>query len=243
MDCEFIIADETLIAPAKLIDLEGTNPLYKTGEVRWYKKPQAGRIYVVGLDPSLGTGGDPAAIQVFEANTTEQVAEWRHNRTDIPTQIRIMADIIRHVNDVVKDPKSIYYSVENNSIGEAALISITEYGEENIQGYFLSESGKTRKGFNTSNKPKLAACAKFKHLIESRRMTISSASLISEMKNFVAHGVGYAAKPGETDDLIMATLLVTRMLQVLQSYHSELDTQMRDHQDSIIPPLPFVMTM
>ena len=243
MDCEFIIADETLIAPAKLIDLAGQEPLYKTGEVRWYKKPQANRIYVVGLDPSLGTGGDPAAIQVFEANTTEQVAEWRHNRTDIPTQIRIMADIIRHVNDVVRDPKSIYYSVENNSIGEAALISITEYGEENIQGYFLSESGKTRKGFNTSNKPKLAACAKFKHLVESRRMTISSASLISEMKNFVAHGVGYAAKPGETDDLIMATLLVTRMLQVLQSYHSELDTQMRDHQDSIIPPLPFVMTM
>ena len=242
-NCEFIINDETLIAPAKLIDLAGQEPLYKTGEVRWYKKPQSGRIYVVGLDPSLGTGGDPAAIQVFEANTTEQVAEWRHNRTDIPTQIRIMADIIRHVNDVVRDPKSIYYSVENNSIGEAALISIAEYGEENIQGYFLSESGKTRKGFNTSNKPKLAACAKFKHLVESRRMTISSASLISEMKNFVAHGVSYAAKPGETDDLIMATLLVTRMLQVLQSYHSELDTQMRDHQDSIIPPLPFVMTM
>jgi hypothetical protein len=243
MDCEFIIADETLIAPAKLIDLEGREPLYKTGEVRWYKRPQVGRIYAVGLDPSLGTGGDPAAIQVFEANSTEQVAEWRHNRTDIPTQIRIMADIIRHVNDVVKDPKSIYYSVENNSIGEAALISIQEYGEENIQGYFLSESGKNRKGFNTSNKPKLAACAKFKHLIESQRMTISSASLVTELKNFVAHGVGYAAKPGETDDLIMATLLVVRMLQVLQSYHSELDTQMRDHQDEMISPLPFVMTM
>jgi hypothetical protein len=243
MDCEFIIADETLIAPARLIDLEGRNPLYKTGEVRWYKKPQANRIYVVGLDPSLGTGGDPAAIQVFEANSTEQVAEWRHNRTDIPTQIRILADIIRHLNDVVKDPKSIYYSVENNSIGEAALISISEYGEENIQGYFLSEPGKGRKGFNTSNKPKLAACAKFKHLIESNRMTISSASMITELKSFVAHGVGYAAKPGETDDLIMSTLLVVRMLQVLQTYHSDLDTQMRDHQDEMIAPLPFVMTM
>jgi hypothetical protein len=243
MDCEFLIADETLIAPAKLIDLAGCDPLYKTGEVRWFKKPQAGRIYVVGLDPSLGTGGDPAAIQVFEANSTEQVAEWRHNRTDIPTQIRIMADIIRHINDIVRDPKSIYYSVENNSIGEAALISIAEYGEENIQGYFLSESGKNRKGFNTSNKPKLAACAKFKHLIESNKMKISSASLVTELKNFVAHGVGYAAKPGETDDLIMATLLVVRMLQVLQSYHTELDTQMRDHQDEMIAPLPFVMTM
>jgi hypothetical protein len=243
MDCEFIIADETLIAPAKLIDLEGRNPLYKTGEVRWYKKPQANKIYVVGLDPSLGTGGDPAAIQVYEANTTEQVAEWRHNRTDIPTQVRILADIIRHLNDVVKDPSSIYYSVENNSIGEAALISINEYGEENIQGYFLSESGKNRKGFNTSNKPKLAACAKFKHLVESNRMTISSASLITELKSFVASGVGYAAKVGETDDLIMATLLVVRMLQVLQTYHSDLDTQMRDHQDEMIAPLPFIMIM
>jgi hypothetical protein len=248
MDCEFIIADETLIAPAKLIELEGTEPLYKTGEVRWYRKPEPGKIYAVGLDPSLGTGGDPAAIQVFEANTTVQVAEWRHNKTDIPTQIRILASIISHINEVVKSPKSIYYTVENNTIGEAALISIAEYGEDNIQGYFLSEAGtggsrKYRKGFNTSNKPKLAACAKVKHLIETGRMTISSRSLITEFKNFVAAGVGYAAKQGETDDLVMATLLVVRMLQLLQNYHVELDTQMRDHQDTFIEPLPFVMTL
>jgi len=248
MDCEFIIADETLIAPAKLIDLEGRDPDYKTGEVRWYRRPEPNRIYVVGLDPSLGTGGDPAAIQVFEANTTQQVAEWRHNRSDIPTQIRVMTDIIRHINETVKDPKSIYYSVENNSIGEAALISIAEYGEENIEGYFLSEPGmmtgrRVRKGFNTTNKPKLAACAKLKHMIESDRLRPASAPLVSELKTFVASGAGYAAKAGETDDLVMATLLVIRMLQTLQSYHPDLDTHMRDHQDRIIEPLPFVMVM
>jgi len=55
-NCEFVIADETLIAPAKLIDLEAREPEYKTGEVRWYRRPQADRIYVIGLDPSLGTG-------------------------------------------------------------------------------------------------------------------------------------------------------------------------------------------
>ena len=248
MDCEFIINDETLIAPAKLFDLQGIDPLYKTGEVRWYKKPERDRIYVVALDPSLGTGGDPSAIQVFEANTTEQIAEWRHNKSDIPTQIRTLTDIIRHINEVVRDAKSIYFSVENNTIGEAALISIAEYGEENIEGYFLSEPGggggrRFRKGFNTSNKPKLAACAKIKHLIESNRMKINSRSLVSELKNFVASGAGYAAKVGETDDLVMSSLLAVRMLQVLQSYHSDLDTQMRDHSDSFIEPLPFVMTM
>jgi hypothetical protein len=248
MDCEFIINDETLIAPAKLIELEGRDPIYKTGEVRWYKKPEPGRIYCVALDPSLGTGGDPAAIQVFEANTTEQVAEWRHNRSDIPTQIRIFNDIITHINEVVRDPRSIYYSVENNTIGEAALISIAEFGEENIPGYFLSEPGvsngrRIRKGYNTTNKPKLAACAKLKHLIESDRLRPASRNLISELKNFVAAGVGYAAKPGETDDLIMATVLAIRMLQTLQSYHPDLDTHMRDHQDRMVEPLPFVMLM
>ena len=247
MECEFIINDETLIAPTRLIDLESTDALYKTGEVRWFKKPEPGNIYVVGLDPSLGTGGDPAAIQVFEANTTIQVAEWSHNRSDIPTQIRILRDILTAIAEFTNDPTTIYYSVENNTIGEAALISIAEYGEENMPGYFLSESGKGngrrfRKGMNTTNKVKLAACAKLKSMVESDRMTINSKNLISELKNFVAMGASFAAKPGETDDLVMSTLLVIRMLQILQTYHSNLDSQMRDHQDSIIEPLPFIMT-
>ena len=246
MDCEFIIADETLIAPAKLLDLEARQPEYKTGEVRWFKRPEKNRIYCVALDPSLGTGGDPAAIQVFEANTTEQVAEWRHNRTDIPTQVRILNNIIQHIYDTTEDDQSIYYTIENNTIGEAALISIAEYGEENIRGYFLSESGsgtrRFRQGFNTTAKPKLAACAKFKQLLETGRMRVHSASLISEIKTFVASGTSYAAKIGETDDLVMATLLVVRMLTVLKDYHRDIDTNLRDH-ENLIEPLPFVMTM
>ena len=247
MCCEFIINDETLIAPAKLIDLQGHEPLYRTGQVRWYQKPRPGRIYSVSLDPSLGTGGDPAAIQVFEANTTEQVAEWRHNRTPIPEQIRILADICRHINEQVNDINSIYYSIENNTIGEAALISIAEYGEEKIQGYFLSEPGggsrRYRKGFNTTHKPKLAACNKLKTLIESGKMKIRSASLVSELKTFVASGTGYAAKPGETDDLVMATVLNIRMLQLLQTYDTGIDNQLRDHGEILQAPMPFVSVM
>ena len=247
MGCEFIINDETLIAPAKLLDLQGHEPLYKTGQVRWYQRPKKDRIYVVSLDPSLGTGGDPSAIQVFEANTTEQVAEWRHNRTTIPEQVRILADIVRHLNETTQDPQQIYYSIENNTIGEAALISIDEFGEENIPGYFLSEPGgggsrRYRKGFNTTNKPKLAACNKLKILIETGRMKIRSSGLVSELKTFVAHGVGYAAKPGETDDLVMSTILAVRMMLLLQTYHTEMDVQMRDHGDQIEPPMPFITT-
>ena len=247
-NCEFIINDETLIAPAKLLDLQGHEPLYKTGQVRWYQRPRAGRSYVVALDPSLGTGGDPAAIQIFEANTTEQIGEWRHNKTTIPEQVRILTDICAHINETVQSPENIYFSIENNTIGEAALISIAEFGEQNIKGYFLSEpngggSRRYRKGFNTTNKPKLAACNKLKVLIETGRMKIRSSSLVSELKTFIASGVGYAAKPGETDDLVMATVLAVRMLQLLQSYDNEINNQLRDHGDVIIPPMPFISVM
>jgi len=59
----------------------------------------------------------------------------------------------------------------------------------------------------------------------------------------VANGVSYEAKQGSTDDLVMATLLVTRMMILLQTYHPEMDTQMRDHGENILPPLPFIATM
>jgi hypothetical protein len=247
MDCEFVQDEETLISPIKLLDLKGIEPIYKTGQVRWFKKPEKNKIYVVALDPSLGTGGDPAAIQVFEANTTTQVAEWKHNKTIVPEQVRIMVDICRHINEATQDPKSIYYSVENNTLGEAALLSIEHYGEENIPGYFLNDKSvvnsggrRFRKGFNTTNKSKLSACSKLKTLVETNKMTINSNLLISELKTFVANGASYAAKIGETDDLIMATILAIRMLQLLQSYHQELDSQMRDFSEDVIEPLPFI---
>jgi len=236
--CEFIIADETLINPNTLIELTGIEPIQRMGQVRWYKKPEKGNIYVVGLDPSLGTGGDPAAIQIFEANTTKQIGEWKHNKTDIPNQVKLLAQINKYIVECTNEPNNLYYSIENNSIGEAALVSINEYGESNISGIFLSEPGKKRKGFNTSHKVKLAACAKFKTLLESKKLQINSRSLISELKTFIASGGSYAAKIGDTDDLVMSTLLVVRMLQQLGDYHYELESHMRDH-DEFIAPLPF----
>ena len=74
-------------------------------------------------------------------------------------------------------------------------------------------------------------------------MQINSRSLISELKTFVASGVSYAAKIGETDDLVMSTILAVRMMQTLQNFYSEMDSQMKDHGDNIIEPMPFISVM
>jgi hypothetical protein len=247
MDCEFIIYDETLINPIMLTELAGIDPIQKQGQVRWYKQPKKGNVYLVGLDPSLGTGGDPAAIQVLELPSMHQVAEWQHNRTPIQQQVKILSEITKYISEEIGSITDVYYSVENNTIGEAALITIQEYGEENIKGIFLSEPKRAgqarayRKGFNTTNKSKLAACAKFKNLVETKKLHVASKSLVSELKTFVASNSSYAAKLGETDDLVMAMLLVVRMAVFLREYDSNLDEKLKDSSDEIIMPMPFIM--
>lgn len=245
--CEFLIYDETLINAITLLEMDGIDPIEKQGQVRWYKKPTKGHQYVVGLDPSLGTGGDAAAIQIFELPTMMQVGEWQHNKTPVQRQIAILKEICDYLFEIVGTDTDIYYSVENNTLGEAALVSIAEIGEENIHGTFLTEPKKVgnvrtyRRGFTTTNKSKLAVCAKFKSLVETKRLTIASRNLLSELKNFVASGNSYAAKVGETDDLVMAAMLVIRMVQMLQSFDPELDNHLRDSLDDFIEPMPFIM--
>ena len=160
--------------------------------------------------------------------------------------MRILKDIVNHIHEITQDDNSVYYSVENNTIGEAALISIHEMGEENIKGYFLSDTSvptngrRFRKGYNTTPRTKLTACSKLKNLIESGKMKIHSRALISELKTFISSGVSYAAKIGERDDLVMATVLIVRMLQTLQTYYADLDRHLKDHDDVLIEPMPFI---
>ena len=244
--CEFLIYDETLINPTTLIELAGIEPIERQGQVRWYKKPKAGNVYCVAWDPSLGTGGDPAAIQVIELPSMMQVGEWQHNKTSVQRQTRILQEINQYLYDIVGSDADIYYSVENNTLGEAALIEIIHIGEENIRGYFLSEpiragnSRLHRKGFTTTNKSKIAACSKLKNWVETKKLHLASKTIITELKTFVAHGTSFAAKIGETDDLVMALILAVRMIQVIQGFDATIDDRLRT-QDETIDPMPFIM--
>jgi hypothetical protein len=223
-ECEFIIYDETLINAVKLLDLDGAEPISRMGQVRWYKHISPANMYVVALDPSAGTGGDNAGIQVIELPSMIQVAEWCNNKTPIEGQMRTMMDIMQYIKE--RGAHQIYWSVENNSIGEAALVVIRDTGEENFPGDFLHEPKriqgyKGRKGFHTNHKSKVEAAIALKRLIEKDKITINSKMLISELKNFVARGNSYSAKPGQTDDLVMSLLIAVRMISYISTFEDE----------------------
>lgn len=224
--CEFLIFDETLINSIKLAEMDGREPIMKMGQVRWYKKPQAGHLYLVALDPSLGTGGDYAGIEVFELPSMVQCAEWQHNMTPVQGQVKIFRDVIKYIANEIgeENGNSIYWSVENNTVGEAALVVISDLGEETFPGLFLSEPArkghvrKFRKGFNTTHGTKISACSRLKFLIEEDKMKINSRPLLTELKAFIAKGVTFSAKEGQHDDLVAALLLIVRMSVVLADW-------------------------
>jgi hypothetical protein len=252
--CEFLVYDETLINSITLSNMQGIEPLLRMGQARWYKKPTDGMIYAVALDPALGTGGNYAAIQVIELPTMEQVAEWQHNTTAVEGQIKVLRDINRYIADCCPklNGSNIYWSVENNTVGEAALVVVKNIGEENIPGLFIAEPirkghvRKFRKGFNTTHRSKISACSRLKFFIESGRLKVNSKALISELKAFIATGITFKAKSGETDDLVSAMLLAVRMSAVMSDWDSRIFDLMRDtgtdEEVDFEPPMPIFVS-
>jgi len=250
-DCEFLIFDETLINAVKLAELKGIEPTMTMGQTRFYKDIDPKATYLVALDPSLGTGGDPAAIQVFEMPSMVQVAEWHHNLTPIQVQVKHLRDLCKYIHDRGKERggnPQVYYSVENNTVGESALICITNMGEENIPGLFLSEPirkghvRRFRKGFNTTHKTKISSCSQLKHMLETGKMKIHSKPLVSELKTFIAHGVGFGAKTGEHDDLVSSTLLIIRMAEILADWDPKIYEKMTDKMTEDQLPMPIFVS-
>jgi len=237
--CEFLTADSTLINAVTLLKLQGVDPMYKTNDIRWYDKIQPNRTYLVALDPSAGVGKDPAAIEVFSLPDMRQVAEWTHNRTSIPNQVRTMQNIVNFIHSEMKkipeqrgDP-DIYFTLENNSWGEAALLTIEEMGEERFNGIMMHEPrikgvSRPRKGLNTNGRSKAAACTKFKSLIEAEKLTVLSRPLVRQLKFFVSKGDSFAAKVGENDDCVMASMLCVRMMQMVTRWDENVGNLMRD---------------
>ena len=250
--CEFLVYDETLINSIHLAAMQGVEPVMKMGQCRWYKKIDPKMTYIVSLDPALGTGGNYAAIEVVEIPSMIQVGEWHHNLTPVQSQVKIMRDICKFIDDACTEKgmqSTIYFSVENNTLGEGALVAINELGEETFPGLFLSEPIKKghvrryRKGYNTTEKAKIATCAKLKHLIETKKLTINSAPFISQLKTYIATGTSFAGKNEEPDDLVASMLVNLRMVMQLQDWDPAVYDTMHDYVNNEMElPLPIYIS-
>jgi hypothetical protein len=257
MCCDFVSDDETLINPMTLSRIQTIAPTSYTGTVRWYHDLEPNHAYLVALDPAMGTQDNFGAIEVFQMPEMIQVAEWQHNGVAARLQVKTMMEILCEIEatlqehpDQLSDPE-IYWTFENNTLGEGVLTVIEDTHEDRFPGSLVTERRRkgiqmrrVRRGLFTSNRSKLSACARLKSLIESDRMVIHSNNLLRQLKNFVAIGITFKAKPGEYDDLVSACLLIVRMLDIVLAWGTADAGDLREHisdDEMALEPMPVLV--
>lgn len=111
----------------------------------------------------------------------------------------------------------IYWSFENNSLGEGFVCSLREKSSINglekpqdyiKRGLLITENGNKRIGFTTTKRTKTMACAQLKNLLENNRMIINSNEYVKQLSNFTLKEASYSSEgKGLHDDLISASLI------------------------------------
>lgn len=218
-ECQFISSDPSLISTEVLMNLtnmvKDNKPVAVLHDIVFWKLPQQNQSYLVGTDPATGTGSDFTTFVVFEFPSMEQIAEFRSNTM---SPVSAYHSFKRMIRTFEKINANVYFSIENNGVGEG-MISLFEADETPPEtAEFISETGQNRKGMTTTGKSKMKACLSLKEMVERNSIIIKSPILVQEMKQFVRRGGSYAAKTGGTDDLISACLIVVRLLEEISTF-------------------------
>jgi hypothetical protein len=222
-ECEFLTSDALLIDTMFLDnltrDLALIEPLNTNLNIEWYTELKKGETYLMGVDPATGTGRDHSVIEVYHFPSLVQVAEFRNNKAAAPYLYTMMKQVWKVLMEA--EVQQCYFTVENNGVGEGviALFEMDENAPEIAE--FISEEGRARLGMTTTNRSKLKACLGFKNLLEGNKLKIKSKTLLKELKSFAVGKGSYEALPGATDDAIMASLLVVRLLHEISTYEDK----------------------
>ncbi len=218
-ECVFLSSDALLINSLYLANqtpiIERIKPVKVVNDVVFFKDVRENGTYLIGVDPATGTGEDFSVITVYEFPNLVQVAEYRSNTMSTNKLYGVLKNLLIYLE---RKNCMIYFSVENNGVGEG-VISLYEADEDPpVNSEFISEEGKGKRGFTTSTKSKMRACVNLKEMYEKGNIIIMSKVLLAELKSFVRHKAAYAAQKGSTDDCIAALLIVIRLVEEISTY-------------------------
>jgi hypothetical protein len=221
----------------KLQQITHKEPIYEDmGFKFWVKEEElcgSGKTYLVSLDPATGNGRDFSVIEVFNFPQLQQVAEWRSNEINIPLLYAKIKWILNKLSEPVgRGRADVLWTFERNGIGEA--VSALYYNDEKQPEHpelYCDMPGKL--GVYTSGKTKILACLQLKQLVEkvSNGFKLASEILLFELKNFVAKGGTYEAKSGATDDAVMATVGIVRLIKRLAEYNDDAFKHVNEYVD------------
>jgi len=219
-ECEFISSDPLLFSSIFVASYKvPTQPSPDARGILWYEELERNNTYLIAMDPATGSGSDFTVIVMYSFPELKQVAEFRSNTTSTSAVYNILKYMLKCL--MAKRIENVYWSFENNGLGES-IIALYEADENPVDcGELLSESGKKRMGFATTGKSKPKHCMNLKNLFEGGKLKVRSAQTVTEMKHFIRRNGSYSARNGSTDDTISAHIILLRILEELVQYEDK----------------------
>lgn len=251
LGCEFLSSDSLLINSIRLQQLRHKAPIWNSlGFNFWVPEEELGgrnKIYLVSMDPATGSGNDFTSIEVFDFPGLNQVAEYRSNDVNIPLIYGKLNWLLKKLTELRSNGRAeVIWTFERNGIGEA--VSALYYNDENqVEEAELVSDHPAKFGVFTTGRQKVLSALQLKNLVEKANggINVNSEALIFELKNFVSKGQGYEAKAGATDDSVMATLGIMRLLKRLAEYNEQAFNTVNEYidpeasMDDSDAPMPF----
>ena len=223
--CSFLGSSYTLLDADTLSKMSPRRPIYSKDGLDVLEEPiravkgedgkidQAGHVYALIVDTSRGVEGDYSAFVVIDisANPYQIVAKFRDNKIApllYPTVIHTVA----------KNYNNAWTLVEINDNGQQ-IADILHHELEYEQILYVNRGkngqvvsggfggGSSANGVRTDKKIKRVGCSQLKTLIETNRMQVFDADIISEFSTFIESKGSYAADEGYHDDLVMPLVL------------------------------------
>lgn len=176
----------------------------KWGDLLIWEKPLKGFKYVMGIDPAEGRGGDNSVIEVFNAHTGEQAAEFVSNYTSPDKLASLAVDIGTMYNKALA-------VVEVNNHGHAVIQAMRPRYGNMYRREVLDKVTKEKHdviGWINNGTTKPLMVDNLEEAVRELGIYVYSEAAISEMKVFVqtddANKKGYGAEGTAKDDRVIA---------------------------------------
>jgi hypothetical protein len=201
----------------------------KYGDLLVWEEPLPGFHYVLGVDPAEGTGNDNSVIEVFNANTGVQAAEYANNRVQADELSKLVIQIAKDYNRALVVPE----------INSPALISHLRRRYDNIYRREVFDKITQQKTKALGWRPTAMSKKKLVEDIEEaarvQDIQINSGDLLKEQQTFVRtdepNKQGYGAEGSNHDNRVIATALAIEGMKEsprLKKYVSEAERKLKE---------------
>jgi hypothetical protein len=182
---------------ARLKSVDDITLKRRDGKLVIFFPPQAGREYIVAVDPAGGgSDGDYAAVQVIDMESGAQCAELQQRLR--PREVARVAVELAREYSTPGEPALLV--VERNNHGHGVLAHL-----ENAEPYERIYAANGVPGWLTTSSSKPSIVSGLDALLVERPDLFRSRRLLEECRTFVTHANGRTgAASGAHDDCVMA---------------------------------------